>query len=77
MIEYKGLQEIIAEKLSVGIEQVLPDSHLTEELGGDSLDMVELIMSCEEEYGIEISDNTAAGLYTPQKIFDYLKDNYK
>lgn len=77
MIEYKGLQKMIAEKLSVGIEQVLPDSNLMEELGGDSLDMVDLIMTCEEEYGIEISDNTAAELYTPQLIFDYLKDNYK
>ncbi|MCK5025844.1 MAG: acyl carrier protein [Nanoarchaeota archaeon] len=77
MIEYKGLQKMIAEKLSVGIEQVLPDSNLMEELGGDSLDMVDLIMTCEEEYGIEIPDNTATGLYTPQLIFDYLRENYK
>lgn len=77
MIEYKGLQEIIAEKLSVDLKQVLPHSHLMDELGGDSLDMVELIMTCEEEYNTEISDDTAAKLYTPQKIFDYLKENYK
>lgn len=77
MIEYKGLQKLIAEHLSVDVNQILPNSDLVDDLGGDSLDMVELIMACEEEYGIEISDNTAAELYTPKLIFDYLNENYK
>ncbi len=72
IIEYKGLQKLIAEHLSVDVKEVLPDSHMADDLGGDSLDMVELMMSCEEKYGIEIPDEVAETLYTPQKMFDYL-----
>jgi len=76
IIEYKGLQELIAEHLSIDVKQVLPDSHLVDDLGGDSLDITEMMMSCEEKYDIEIPDEVAETLYTPQKMFDYLRNDH-
>ena len=46
---------------------------LIDDLGADSLDVVELIMSLEDEFGIAISDNDAAQLYTVGRIVDYLE----
>jgi len=49
------------------------DTNLIDDLGADSLDVVELIMSLEDEFGIAISDNDAAQLYTVGRIVDYLE----
>ena len=50
------VKKIIAEKLSVDLEEVVPDASFVDDLGADSLDLVELIMSMEEEFDVEISD---------------------
>ena len=66
------MKEIIAEKLSVDIEDVTPQASFIEDLGADSLDLVELIMSMEEEFNIDISDEDAGKLVTVQDAIQYV-----
>ena len=73
------VQNIVAEKLSVDEEEVVPTASFTEDLNADSLDLVELIMAFEEEFSsddveIEISDEDAEGITTVQAAIDYLAD---
>jgi acyl carrier protein len=67
------VKKIIAEKLSVDVEEVVPAASFVDDLGADSLDLVELIMSMEEEFDIEISDEDAEKLVTFQDVIDYIK----
>ena len=74
------VQEVVAEKLSVEVEDVVPDASFTEDLNADSLDLVELIMAFEEEFStddvaLEISDEDAEGIQTVQQAVDYLLAN--
>ena len=54
------VKEIIVEQLGVNPEQVTPTASFIEDLGADSLDIVELVMAFEEEFGVEIPDDDAA-----------------
>ena len=56
------VQEIVAEQLNINPNRVTPDANFTEDLGADSLDVVELVMSVEERFDIEIEDIVAAKL---------------
>jgi len=67
------INEVIVEKLGVDIEQIEPESSIIDDLGADSLDVVELIMSLEEELNIDISDEEAETLSTVQGIYDFIK----
>ncbi len=58
------LKKIIADQLSVSEDEVTPEANFIEDLNADSLDLVELIMAIEEEFGIEISDEDANQLTT-------------
>lgn len=66
------MKEIIAEKLSVDIEDVTPQASFVEDLGADSLDLVELIMTMEESFNIDISDEDAGKLVTVQDAIQYV-----
>ncbi len=66
------MMEIIAEKLSVDIEDVTPQASFVEDLGADSLDLVELIMTMEEAFNIDISDEDAGKLVTVQDAIQYV-----
>ncbi len=73
------VQTVVADKLSVDTAEVVPGASFTEDLNADSLDLVELIMAFEEEFGtddtpIEISDEDAEGITTVQAAIDYLKE---
>ena len=67
------VRKIIAEKLSVDLEEVVPEASFVDDLGADSLDLVELIMSMEEEFDTEISDEAAEKILSVQDAIDYIK----
>ena len=69
------VKKIIAEKLSVDIAEVVPEAAFVDDLGADSLDLVELIMSMEEEFDVDISDEDAEKLVTVKDAFDYIKEH--
>ncbi|GAB6097154.1 acyl carrier protein [Desulfatiferula olefinivorans] len=67
------VKKIIAQKLKVGIEDVVPDAHFVKDLGANSLDIVELIMSMEDMFDIEIEDDQAEKLQTVKNVLDFLE----
>ena len=66
------VKKIIAEKLSVDIEEIVPEASFVDDLGADSLDLVELIMSMDEEFDIDIPDEEAEKLVTVKDVFDFV-----
>lgn len=69
----KKVREIIADRLKLDIEQVQPNSRFIEDLGADSLDIVEMIMQMEEDFGITIPDEDAEKIKTVGDAITYLK----
>jgi len=67
------VKKIIAEKLSVDLEEVVPEASFVDDLGADSLDLVELIMSMEEEFETDISDEDAEKITTVQDAINYIQ----
>jgi len=64
--------KLIADKLSKKVEDIKMESRLVEDLGADSLDVVELVMSFEDEFGISLPDEDVAKLKTIKDIIDYI-----
>jgi len=73
MLIEEQVKKIIAEQLGVKIEQVTDDSNLTNDLGADSLDKVELIMNLEEVLEIEIPDDDSEQLQTVKEVIEFVK----
>ena len=72
---FSKIKEIIIEQLGVAQETVTMDSSFIDDLGADSLDIVELIMALEEEFDIEIPDSDAERIVTVSDVVDYIKEN--
>ena len=68
------VKRIIAEQLGIKAEQIEPNSRFVDDLNADSLDLVELIMAFEEEFGSEIPDEDAEKLTTFTAVLEYLKN---
>lgn len=68
-----SLKTLIAEQLGISEEEVGDNSHFIEDLGGDSLDVVEIIMEVEEVYELEISEEDAVNLLTYIDLYDYIE----
>ncbi|MFN8791313.1 MAG: acyl carrier protein [Bdellovibrionales bacterium] len=71
------VKEIIVEQLGVDPEKVRPEASFIDDLGADSLDIVELVMAMEEEFDLEIPDEDAEKLKTVQDVASYLQKKGK
>lgn len=69
------VKEIIAKELEVDPKQLNPEAKFIEDLGADSLDIVELVMALEEEFGLDIPDEDADKLKTVGDAMNYLKSH--
>ena len=69
------VREIIAKELEVGVKQLTPEAKFIEDRGADSLDIVELVMALEEEFGLEIPDEDADKLKTVGDSLKYLQEH--
>jgi acyl carrier protein len=67
------VKSIIVEQLGVEADEVTAEASFTEDLGADSLDIVELVMAFEEEFGIEIPDEEAEKIGRVQQAIDYIE----
>ena len=70
------VKEIVCEQLGVSEEEVTPEASFIEDLKTDSLDIVELVMTLEEEYEIEISDEDAEKIKTVQNVITYIESHH-
>jgi|TARA_B100001996_G_scaffold347204_1_gene304587 acyl carrier protein len=69
------IEKIIAENLGIDQDMVKPESNFVNDLGADSLNIVEVIMAIEEEFDIEIPDEDAETLHTVGELKQYIEDN--
>lgn len=74
---FEKIKNIIVEQLQVAETAVTEDASFIDDLGADSLDLVELIMALEEEFGIEIPDGDAEKVVTVGDVVNYIKENVK
>ena len=72
---FNKVKEIIVEQLGVAETAVTAEASFIDDLGADSLDIVELIMALEEEFDIEIPDSDAEKVVTVNDVVEYIKDN--
>lgn len=68
------IKDIIVEQLSVSAEEVVPEASFIDDLGADSLDIVELVMAIEEEFGLEISDDDAERIQNIGDVISYVEE---
>ncbi|KPV50177.1 acyl carrier protein [Kouleothrix aurantiaca] len=66
------LKKIVAEQLGVDEAKIVPSARFSDDLNADSLDLVEMIMSLEEEFGVEIPDEAAEKILTVADAMDYI-----
>jgi len=72
---FEKVKQIIVDQLSVNEDEVLMDSSFVDDLGADSLDVVEFIMALEEEFDIEIPDEAAEKVVTVADVVEYIKSH--
>jgi acyl carrier protein len=73
MALFEEVKEIVAEQLNVNADEVKEDSKFVEDLGADSLDVVELVMALEEKFDIEIPDDEAEKIVTVKDAMDFIQ----
>lgn len=77
MENFEKMKEILVDVLGANEEDIKPESKFVDDLGADSLDLVELIMSFEDKFGIEISDEEAEKIVTVKDALDYIDAHSK
>ena len=73
MAIFDEVKEVIAEQLNVSEDEIKLESNFVEDLGADSLDVVELVMALEEKFEIEIPDEDAEKIATVKDVVDYIE----
>jgi acyl carrier protein len=73
MAIFDEVKEVIVEQLNVNADEVKLESNFVEDLGADSLDVVELVMALEEKFEIEIPDSEAEKIATVKDVVDYIE----
>jgi acyl carrier protein len=77
MADLEKVKKMIVEQLGVHESKVVPEAKFIDDLGADSLDIVELVMALEEEYGIEIPDEDAEKIVTVGDAVRYIEEHTK
>jgi len=72
---FEQVKEVVVEQLNVNPDEVKPESRFVEDLGADSLDVVELVMALEEKFGIEIPDEDAEKIQTVADAVKYIQEH--
>jgi len=75
MALFDDVKEVVVEQLNVGPDEVKEESKFIEDLGADSLDVVELVMALEEKFDIEIPDDQAEGIATVADAIKFIEEN--
>jgi acyl carrier protein len=75
MAMFEEVAEVVAEQLSIDVSEIKLESKFTEDLGADSLDVVELVMALEEKFDLEIPDEQAEGIKTVQDAISFIEEN--
>jgi acyl carrier protein len=76
-VTFDRLRDIVSETLKVDKERVTPEASFQDDLKADSLDLVELIMAFEDEYGVEIPDEDAQKIRTVEQALEYVQSHSK
>ena len=72
---FEKMKQILAEQLDADIDSITLDTDMQDDLGADSLDVVEMLMSIEDEFEIEIPDEKIESLKTVGQVVEYIQDN--
>ncbi len=71
------VRQLISESMDIDIEDVQPDSDIIKDIGADSLDIVDMLLIVEEEWGIVVDDDDMRKFTTVQSVVDYIEKNAK
>jgi acyl carrier protein len=77
MSTFERVKKVVVEQLEVDEKEVTAAASFVDDLGADSLDVVELVMGLEEEFDIEIPDESAEKITTVQQAIDYIEEKTK
>lgn len=77
METFETVRKLIGEQLVIPVEKITLDSKIVDDLGADSLDIVEMLMSVEEHFGVTISEEVATSIVTIKDIVNYLDSTQK
>ena len=72
---YEEIKQLIVERMGVDASKITPDTTFKDDLGADSLDMVELVMEMEDHFGVEVSDDDAENMLTVGKVASFIEKN--
>lgn len=72
---FDKVKEILSKQLRINVSEIDDDSAIVEDLGADSLDLVEMLMTFEDTYGFCIDDDDAATLRTVRDVVEYIENN--
>jgi len=72
---FEKVREIIANQLSISKDKIVETTNMAEELGADSLDLVEVLMSLEDEFGVSIPDEEIPNIKTIKYLYKFIDNN--